>query len=500
MAGNYDTTIKVGLEADLSGGVQTEKQLDNIKKKAREMGKEGAAAGQSMNAALGKVTRAAGLFQRALTGLGIATAFAGVVAAIEKIRSGFGAAKKEAEEFAKAKDQAAHKKELDDLAKSYKELGEAIQQSAAAAQHANEMLDINVKNARDLEDAQLALAEQKELADVDASDPAAEERRAAIKARYAARRGETAAQRQKNDVEIAQDKLAREAEAKRKEAAAIEASTGEDDSVIAATRRRLQQAGMAATSYNKDDATGFWSQFGQNVKRIGTLEWGKVGDVETEAGDARRRAAAEEAKSLEAEIKQLEEQKAEKLKKAEQLRREAANAEEKSNALGGGIDVANVKAETALLTGREGVTAANRSLASRNAQVAADEATLAQGPGRMAAIKRQIAQVEAQKQAAVSADAKEQQDAFLAQQALDSFNSAGHRRNGTGVQAQRSALEEDVARETREANQSRAQLQTTLATLAATLKGLNADLKKVERDVDAATRRQNVNNDDAPAG
>ena len=499
MAGNYDTVIKVGLDADLSGGMQTQRQLDQIKKKAAELGKEGAAAGENMTAAFGKVSRAAAMFQKVLTGMGLATAFAGVVAAIERIRSSFGAAKKEAEEFAKAQDQAAHKKELDDLAKSYKELGEAIQASAAASQHANEMLDINVKNARDLEDAQLALAEQKELADVDASDPAAEERRAAIKARYAARRGETAAQRQKDDVGLAQEKLSREADAKRKEAAAIEASTGEDDSVIAATRRRLQQAGMTATSYNSDDATGFWSQFGQNVKRIGTLEWGKVGDVETEAGDARRKAAAEEAKNLEAEIKQLEEQKAEKLKKAEQLRREAANAEEKANALGGGIDVANVKAETALLTGRAGVTAADRSLARKNAQVAADESIIAQGPGRVAALKRQIAAVEAQKSSAISADAKEQQDAEMARQALDSFNMAGHRRNGTGVQAQRSALEADVARETAEANQSRTQLQSTLATLAATLKGLNADLKKVEREVDAATKRQNANNAEAPA-
>lgn len=500
MAGNYDTTIKVGLDADLSGGVQTEKQLDRLKKKSRELGKDGEAAGAQMTAAFGKVSRAAQMFQKVLTGFGIAGAFAGVVAALDKIKESFGGAKREAEALAKAQAQAAHKKDIEELAKSYKELGEAIQESAAAAQHANEMLDINVKNSRELEDAQLALAEQKELAGVDSSDPAAAEKKAAIQARYAARRGETAAQRQKDDVGIAQDKLLREADAKRQEAAAIESSTGEDDRVIADVRQRRAAAGLAANSLNSEDATGFWSQLGQNVKRLSTLEWGKFGDVNTEAGDAKRKEAAAEEKNLDDELKQLEAQKAEKLKKAEALRKEAANAEEKANALGGGIDVANVRAETALLTGRTGQAAADRALEKRQAQVAADESTIAQGPGRLAALKRRIASVEAQKAAAISADAKEQQDAVLAQQALDSFNQAGHRRNGTGVQAQRSALEEDVARETREANQSRAQLQTTLATLAATLKGLNADLKKVERDVDAATRRQNVNNDDAPAG
>ena len=103
MAGeNYDTTIKVGLDADLAGGIQTEKQLDAIRKKAKALGKEGESAGANMTAAFGKVSRAAAMFQKVLTGMGVATAFAGVVAAIEKIRSSFGAAKKEAEEFAKA--------------------------------------------------------------------------------------------------------------------------------------------------------------------------------------------------------------------------------------------------------------------------------------------------------------------------------------------------------------------------------------------------------------
>ena len=56
------------------------------------------------------------------------------------------------------------------------------------------------------------------------------------------------------------------------------------------------------------------------------------------------------------------------------------------------------------------------------------------------------------------------------------------------------------SQETREAAQSRAQLQSTLATLAATLKGLNADLNKVKREVDAATKRQAAVNDEAPEG
>ena len=166
-----------------------------------------------------------------------------------------------------------------------------------------------------------------------------------------------------------------------------------------------------------------------------------------------------------------------------------------------------MKETTARVTGQRGMDDAATSLEKKNEEIAkkkakeeADRATIAQGPGRLAAIRARIASVEAQKLAAQQADAKEQQDAVLAQQALDSFNAAGHRRNGTGVQAARGNLEADVERETREATQSRMQLQSTLATLAATLKGLNADLNKVQREVEAATRRQSALNDEAPEG
>ena len=142
----------------------------------------------------------------------------------------------------------------------------------------------------------------------------------------------------------------------------------------------------------------------------------------------------------------------------------------------------------------------DKEIAKKEAKKAADAATIAQGPGRIAAIEQKIAAAEAQQLAAKQADAKEQMDAILAQQALDSFNSAGHLRNGTGVQKRRAELEADVERETREAAQSRTNLNSTLAALAVELRGLNADLNKVKREVDAATKRQAAVNDEAPGG
>ena len=217
-------------------------------------------------------------------------------------------------------------------------------------------------------------------------------------------------------------------------------------------------------------------------------------DNRTAEGDAKRAAAKAEVEELEAEIKQLEETKAAKLKEAENLRKEAERAEEKKNAIGGQLAVSDVKAETASISGRTALAAADTAREKKEAQIARDANTIAAGPGKIAAIRRQIAAAEAQKTSAIDADAKEQEDAAMARLALDRFNAAGYLRNGTGVQAQRSALEEDVDRETAEATQSRVRLQSTLATLANTIKGLNADLKKVEREVDAATRRQNTVN------
>ena len=491
-----DTTssVKVSLDADLTGGMQTEQQLDKIRKKARELGSDGAAAGNRMSAAFGKVSSAAGMFQKALTGFGIAGAFAGVVAAIERIGASFGGAKKEAEEFAKAQSQAAHKKDIEELAKGYERLGEAIQASAAATQHANEMLDINVKNSRDLEDAQLALAEQRDLADVDANDPAAAEKKALIQARYAARRGETTALRQKNDIGIAQHKLLSEADAKRQAADEIEASVGADDEAIRKTAALFVKARNAATTLNDDDNTGFWSMFGSNIKRIATLEWGKFNDVRTDAGDARRKEARGEASGYAAQLNSLTAAKAEKLKKAEQLRQEAAMAEEKANALGGGIDVANVQSEVAELSGRVTVAAAARAREKKEEQVAKDQRTVSSGKARTSELKSKAESEEARAQAARDAYAKEQADVFKAQGRYDMLVANGGNRKATS--AALAALQKEQA----EAQEAQHEMEVVTAQVANTLKNIKDEIGKLSQAVKSAQNRIAQNQADAPEG
>lgn len=507
MADKYDTTIKLGLDADISGGVQSEKQLEKVRAQAKKLEQETKSGGASIEQAFGKATRAVGFFRKALTGFGVLTAITGLIAAIGKVKESFGAAKKEAEAFEKARVKAEHKEAVEALAKSYEELATATQKAADATKHANEMQDIATKNARALEDAQMDLAEQKELSAIDASDPAAAEKRAAISARYAARRGLLATSRSREDIDAERNRLAAEAGSKRKEARQIESATAENDRLIKATQERRRLAFNRSRELNDEDNTGFWDTTGSGLKNVITLNWGKVGSMRTSEGDRIRKEAAEEVKELDAEIKRLKDEKKAKLKQAENLRTEAQQLDEKAVAVYKAQKTVDVKETTARVTGQRGMDDAETSLEKKNKEIAkkkakadADAATIAQGPGRIAALQQKIAATEAQALAAKQADAKEQMDAVLAQSALDNFNSAGHRRNGTGVQAARGKLEADVERETREAANSRAQLATTLATLSATLKGLNSDLKKVQREVEAATKRQAAVNDEAPEG
>jgi len=53
-SGDYDTKITVGLEADLSGGVQTEKQLEKVRAQAKKLEQDSKSGGASIEQAFGK--------------------------------------------------------------------------------------------------------------------------------------------------------------------------------------------------------------------------------------------------------------------------------------------------------------------------------------------------------------------------------------------------------------------------------------------------------------
>ena len=478
----YDTTIKIGMDADLSGGVQTEKQLDAIRRKAKQMGDDGTAAAVKATSALGTLRRSVMMLRSALTGFGVVALVQQAINSFKEWRKSIQDAEGKAKALRDAMREAADAKAAKEMAAAYNEVAESIAKAADARKRANDLLSEEVRIRREAEDANIDLEEAQALAAVDENDPAAEERRTAIKSQFAARRAQGAASRKREDVILRMTALDQEARTSDEAANALAATLGADRTELLRARISARSNRAFAAEMNDRDVT--W--YGRRQR--------------TEEGDAVRAGYAKRADEAEARAEKLEADIKKKEAEIAKYRADAEDARTRHGMMGTALSAADTAGNAAGITSGMSTSAAARALGKKEAQIAADESTIAQGPGKIAALQKQIAAVEAQRSSAISADAKEQQDALLAQRALDSFNLSGRRRNGTGVQAQRSALEDDVARETAEASQSRAQLQSTLATLAATLKGLNADLKKVERDVDAAVKRQNATNDEAPEG
>lgn len=370
---NYDASLKIGLEADLSGGVQTEKQLDQLKRKAREFGKDGENSVGTLSGAFGKLRGAVGLVKNVLAGFGVLGVFTALTGAVGHVIESFGKAKREAEELAKAKDEAARTEAIEALAKAYADLGTAARDAADAVKHENEMQDIATKNARALEDAQIDLAEQKELSAVDANDPAAAEKRALITASYASRRGGLSASRAREDIATEFNRLHAEAAAKRGEARRIESSTEQDDEIIADTKRRLADAENRSKALNDRDVTGFWSGVGTDLKRFAKLNWGEMYKKKTEKGDAIRKDAAAEAQRLKTELRQLEEQKAAKQKEAEALRTDAARLDQRAGTVYAAGESIDVRETATAISNRRSVDAAEERVKKRRAeQTAAD--------------------------------------------------------------------------------------------------------------------------------
>ena len=497
----YDTTIKLGMEADLSGGVQTEKQADAIRKKFKQMGDEGSASAGKATSAISRLKSMAGGLRNLLTGFGVGAVFAGIVAQVSKVADSFKSAKKAADDFAKVQQQLSADKSLQQLAQSYERMKDAAAEAARELQHAVETGNLALQNASRLDKAERNRSKEIELSNLDPSAPDYKERKAAIEARYAALDAGAASYDEEMSTLQERAAVAGQVGIKEQEAAAQDESSKLIRARINAARVKMGNAQAASVALNEFDKTDALSIVGKTFGQFFTpSEWGRVTDAKTPEGDKVRQAAAEKAAAAELEIGDLQEQLRKSEAQAAALRREAKQLQDKQKTYDDRLKAIRIERETTESASSRQKETADLALENRRRKIAKNEETIAQGPARIAALQQQIAATEAQALAAKQADAKEQMDAVLAQKALDNFNSEGHRRNGTGVQARRGALEADVERETREATQSRAQLATTLATLSATLKGLNSDLKKVQREVEAATKRQAATNDEAPGG
>lgn len=496
MADRHDMTIGIGLKADLEGGVQTEKQLERLRKKAKETSEQTRSGFDQVSQSFGRVSKAAGAFSKVLSGFGMIGIATSVVAGIKSIIDSFRDAKKEADEFAKAADEKAIKDGIDDLSKSYAQLTDAISKANAARTAQKELEDIELKNLRDLEDAQIDLSEQKELGAIDGNDPAAAERRAEIQARYKARRDNLAVSRGEFDGVRERQDLRNDAAAARKNARQIDEAAAETERKIREAKSRRNDALARSVSENEEDL-GTYGLWGKAVKKVLTLNWGSGWtDTRSEAGDKVRAEAQAQADSEQARIDQLTKQAESQRQQAERLREDAAQKEKKAEALQGSVEAQRVRRDVVEMQGAQSVSAAVRATDTKNEQISKDEALIAGAAARRAGIQARIDEQNAAEQAAADRANKEDQDVYLARRRLARAD-AENRGKGWNryVKGDRRRLEDGVQREEREAEEARSSFERTKNAVAETLQRLNEEMRRFESDLKAAQSRMKVNSE-----
>ena len=490
MANPTDTIITIKTVADTSGADKTAKAHDKVAAAAKRSAAETARSAQTAGQAIERASSAVGKFRAVLTGLGVAGVFMGLIGSIKTVIESFGKAQAEAEKYAKAQKEAARDKEVNALAEAYAKLAKAIGDAASANEHQLSMISKAAAAQRELEDAQARAAEQQELADIDPNDPAAAEKREAVRSKYAGQAAARSAARREQDIVFRNQELTVQAEQLERGAAQTRAAAGADDGKIAELRALRNAALARSVSENGSDATTSVSMFSKTLKDIFTLNWGGVGDSRTEAGDAERAAAQAEAERLRGQINDLEKARDAKLQAASDAETQAARKREEAGIEMSRLDAVRLDREAADTAAGTQNAAAQYALGAKQERIAADRALVAAAPGRLAGMRARLAGAQGQIAAADENARAQAMDVARAQGQLDNFNrNIGTRR--TGVAKERAVLEANVERETAEAqqaSQAAAQLRSSLGELIAQL---TAEIKALEGEVKSAKSRMN---------
>ena len=486
-----EVNVKVKITAENGGVTQAVTGLDKVGKKAKETAEKTKSGFEQANQAFDKVTKAAGAFQKILSGFGMVGIATALVGGITKIIDSFGEAKKKAEEFQKAADEKKVQDGIDALADSYKKLTDAIAGANAARTAQKEIEDIELKNKRDLEDANIDLAEQKELDAIDAKDPAAAEARAEIQARYKAKRDNLAVQRGIFDGVRERQDLQQGAIADRENADKIDAAANETDKAIEEAKARRNAALVRSNTTNSEDATGFWSASGTNLKRILTLEWGKVGDERTEAGDAIREKAQAEVDAEQERIEQLTKEAEAQRKQAEELRTSATQKDRKAEALGGSVEAQRVREQVVSMQGTASVAAAVRATDAKDREVAAKNKEVSDAITAQELLEREKAEVKGKISAAEARKAAAAQSVYDAQGNLDLAKA-----NGKGIVGAQQAL---ISAQ-RAADGVNREADAAIAAFSESLKSIESKLNIAARIIQQSSKQNNNLLAEMPSG
>lgn len=341
-----DVNVKVKLGADISGGVQSREEMKKIRAEAKAVGNDTAAGASRAKNGMAGFQRSVGLVRKALTGFGVVGLFTGLVAGISKISGSFDAARKKAEEFEKAADARALAKSIEDLAESYDRLKTSIATASKAEKDSLEVIDMEVKARRELQDEKINAAEQDELASVDPDAVDAAEQRQAIAAKYNRMRSTNAASNRTEDLVLQRQKLTSAAETNDAEAKAAE---GQAEALAKKARQLRGLASgeeVASISPNEKDKVGFLNYVGGNIHDLFSGNWGNLTSFSTEAGDAEREKHRQRQDDLNKQAEALEKQSEAMKLEAEAKKAEAEQNRKRATALNGSVEAAQLASET----------------------------------------------------------------------------------------------------------------------------------------------------------
>lgn len=347
MTSQEDVNVKIKLGADISGGVQSREELEKVRSHAKKMGDDTAKSAATAAKGMQGLVKSVGLVRNVLSGFGVGALFLSAVAGVEKIIESFGRAEQKAKDMKKAADDKAFAKSISDLADSYAKLNAQLSAAEQKENNVLEIIDMEVKARRELQEANLAAAEEKEIAGVDANAEDAEEQKRVIHEKYAHIRSTRAAsdkvedlvlQRQKYDTQAKNDDKA--AEAKEKEAADLERKAKQ-------VKAKADNEGINAVAPNEKDKSGVVKYFVEGFREFFTGDWGRMGSWETAAGDAERDKHKSNQEALEKQAEELQKQADAARKDAEAKRESASQNRRRMEAMNGSVEAAQIAQGTA---------------------------------------------------------------------------------------------------------------------------------------------------------
>ncbi len=485
MAEDYDTKIRIGMEADLAGGVQTERQFDKLKQKAREFGKEAGSSSNSASAAFGRVNSAVGKVKSALASLTIGSVF---IAGLQKIAESFKSAEKNASEFAKIDRKLKEKSSLAEMANDARRLADAVADAVKSENRQLTLIDDQVSARRRLQKANLEAAKESELSGLDPNSEDYGEQVKLVEAKYARISAQNAASDAKEDVVLQRQKIASDIEIKNSELSAESANESLIRRKIADARREKSAADIASESINEEDKSGFVDALGKTLAQLATGQWGRAAGATTEEGDRIRKENKAKSSDISLRIIELEEELRKSQVRQRDLRAERRNLNDRLRSTDTLLEAADIEGDTINRTARRGQETAGLDLMKKRAKIEADEQTYERAVREKDSVDRQIEQAKAQ--LAMVQEQKAQNGLAMAR-AGDAYDMAVA--NGRPAREQRAAFDERQ-RAIREAQNAGHAFDRVEAELVATIKNLTERQNSLARSLSTFKKQSKADN------